>query len=355
MTMATRPIDVQRRLVELGRIRLGEKGEKGEPRKRTTFRVTSASRSHLEAVARVYGGTVRPWQGAPDEGMFEVATESAELDILIPPTLAAYSQAYELWAGGAATRRCDGVTESLSGQPCICAAQGLHGADRKPPAGCDLTTRVSVMLPKVPGLGVWRVDTKGWNAATTLPATLELLGAMARGGWVPAVLRMEQRSRKVRADGKVLTRRFVVPVVDIPEATIGQMMMEGTALPALPERGRVPRPELPAGPPPPAETGFSMQPEGRMTASTRPARPAPAAVVDQPSPTRGAAATEPSRRVDSDGVIHEDPFDLASEPLPFAPDEVPMRCSGQEKALGQCVRPTGHDGLHRNATNETWR
>lgn len=55
--LAVRPIDVQRRLVELGRIRLGQKAPgKGNPQRLETFRLTSASRSLLEAAAAIYGG-----------------------------------------------------------------------------------------------------------------------------------------------------------------------------------------------------------------------------------------------------------------------------------------------------------
>ena len=48
-----RGLGIQRRLVELGRIRLGEKGSRGEPKKLTKFRLTSASRPLLEAASRI--------------------------------------------------------------------------------------------------------------------------------------------------------------------------------------------------------------------------------------------------------------------------------------------------------------
>src|SRR3990167_828405 len=171
-------LPLEHRPSELGRIRLGEKGPNGAPRRLTTFRLTSASKKLLESAAALYGGTVKPWPDAPDEGYWQLHTEASEMDILIPTALRTVTQAYELWQGGTCERRCDGVTEQVSGGPCLCDPNART---------CQVTTRVSVMLPKVPGLGVWRLDTKGWNAATTLTATLELLGAMAQGAWVPAV------------------------------------------------------------------------------------------------------------------------------------------------------------------------
>lgn len=75
------------------------------------------------------------------------------------------------------------------------------------------------------------LTTSGWMAATTLPSTLSLLARMTSGEWIPAVLRAEQRSKKVRdpQTGKVTTNRFVVPVLDLPGATIRQLV-EGAGL-----------------------------------------------------------------------------------------------------------------------------
>ena len=74
----------------LGRVRLGEKGPKGEPKRLDHFRFTSASKELLESVAGKYGGTVKDWSGAPEEGHFELLTEATELDIVLPPV---FSQA----------------------------------------------------------------------------------------------------------------------------------------------------------------------------------------------------------------------------------------------------------------------
>jgi hypothetical protein len=229
-----RGLNVQRRLVEIGRIRLGEKGTKGEPKKLSKFRLTSASRNVLEAAARVYGGTVRSWQGAPDEGMWELFTETDTLDIMVPPVLNAYSQYYEEWSGGTCNLRCDGRWDSINEVEC---AHGDH-------EGMKVTTRVSVILPKLPGLGVWRLETHGWNAAATLPSSLDLIGATR--AWIPAVIRLEQKSSRTRDEKtkRVLVRRFVVPVVDLVGASFGELLASGGATDAYAE----PAPALGAGP-----------------------------------------------------------------------------------------------------------
>lgn len=259
--MAIKPYLVQRRMMELGRIRLGEKGSKGEPRKLTTLRFTSASEALLQAIAVKHGGTVRPWVGAPDEGYFEVTTESNQVDVILPPVFsdtdgaptAPYSQFFELWSGGGCQRRCDGETELLSGKPCACAAKvEAQGEDARE---CKVTTRVQLMIPDVPGIGVWRLESHGYNAAVELPGTLEvLLLAAAEHKFIPAVLRIEQRTKKVPGEG---TRRFIVPVIELPGVTVRQLASGDVPLainaPAAPVAGK---PALPAAGPLPDDPSF---------------------------------------------------------------------------------------------------
>jgi len=225
-------IGVQRRLAELGRLRYGEqatnKQGKRFPRALTHWRLTSASRELLEEAAAIYGGKVRAWEGAPDEGMFELLSTSAELDVLLPPVLSnddgtptyPYSQAYELWDGPTLARRCDGSTATvrkgrgLELVSCLCNPEART---------CSVVTRVTVMLPRLPGLGVWRMDSHGWSVATQLPGTLELLSiAAAQRRFVPATLRLESRSRKVRDEqGNHLSNVRVVFDVAFPDGEAG--------------------------------------------------------------------------------------------------------------------------------------
>jgi hypothetical protein len=259
--MAIKPYVIQKRMMELGRIRLGEKGSRGEPRKLTTLRFTSASRALLEALARKHGGEVRPWAGAPDEGYFEVTTQATQIDVILPPVFSdqdgspttPYSQFFEAWSGGGCQRRCDGETELLSGEPCLCAPavadQGEEGRT------CKITTRVSMMIPDIPGIGVWRLESHGYNAAVELPGTLEVLMlAAADHKFIPAVLRIEQRTKKVPG---AATKRFIVPVLELPDVTVNQLASGQVPLainpPTLPPTEK---PALEAAPQMPVENGF---------------------------------------------------------------------------------------------------
>jgi len=195
-------IDLQRRLVEVGRIRMGKKGDKGQPQKLATWRLTTRDKPRLDAAAELYGGTVVPW--AERDGEYELICETDELAILVLPGQA-LSQWYELWSGGGCQRRCDSEREIITDSACICDSED---GERK----CKPTTRLSVMLPDIPGLGTWRLETHGYYAAIELSATASMLEqATARGQLIPARLCIDQRSQV--KDGQ--TKRFAVPVIDL--------------------------------------------------------------------------------------------------------------------------------------------
>lgn len=246
-------LTLQRQLRELGRIRTGnqvaftdQKGKtRSRPAKLETFRLTSESRELIEAAATAYGGTVVPWNNG-GSAEWEVITASAVLDIVVPPGQPV-SQWYELWSGGGCQRRCDGITNVLTMQPCSCPAdveQRLELA--KNGEACKATTRLNVMLPALPDLGVWRLESHGFYAAVELAGAAEILAmATARGSLIPARLRLEQREKKV--PGKP-TNRYAVPVIEFVETRMGdlQLLASGSGSPALGAGERPARPALPA-------------------------------------------------------------------------------------------------------------
>jgi len=202
------PIVLQRRHAELGRIRLGEKipvgtAGKSRPAKLETFRFTSPSAGYINDLAELYGGEPREWDnnGKPE---WEVYSEAKSIPVIA--VRGGMSQWLEHWSGGGCQRRCDGEREILSDSPCLCATEDRERV-------CKPTTRLSVMLPELEAIGVWRLETHGWNAAAEIPAVAEL--AQFVGDLVPANLHLVER-RSVK-DGK--TSRFVVPVLDLQIGT----------------------------------------------------------------------------------------------------------------------------------------
>jgi hypothetical protein len=116
------------------------------------------------------------------------------------------------------------------------------------------------MLPDIPGLGVWRVESHGYNAAVELPTTLEVLVAAAREHkFIPAVLTIQQRTKKIPGEG---TRRFIVPAITLPNVTVQQIANGNAPLALNAPQPNPPRPELPAAAALPADAAFAEVEEG---------------------------------------------------------------------------------------------
>ncbi len=200
-------IALQRRLREAGRIRIGEQvvaaNGKKRPAKLDSFRFTSSDKLSMDSIAEVCGGEVKPWEGAPVGTQWELYAETTTLDVIVPPVDLAFSQFFELWSGGGCVRRCDGQTNLITDKPCVC--------DPDEPE-CKPTTRLGVILTAVQGIGMWRLETHGWNAASELTGAIEVLRIVQNGGrMIPARLMLEQRQSK--KDGK--TFNYAVPVLDL--------------------------------------------------------------------------------------------------------------------------------------------
>jgi hypothetical protein len=225
-------LTLQRRSRELGRIRIGQQvatGTEGKmrPAKLEQFRLTSASRPLLEKAAALYGGEVVEWNNN-GSAQFEVFTTSTRLPVLVPPQ--PVSQFFELWSGGGCQRRCDGERELLTDQACLCSPDP---EDRQ----CKPTTRLNVVLRDVEGVGVWRLESHGYYAATELPSTAEFLAQQA--GYIAGWLSLEART--VLRNGK--TKRFAVPIIEV-DVTPAAIMAGGTGPAALAAAPATPAPSV---------------------------------------------------------------------------------------------------------------
>ncbi|MEV4179889.1 hypothetical protein AB0J28_00400 [Streptosporangium canum] len=228
-------IELQRRMRQLGEIRIGHTVDTGRvsdktgrairrPEKLNIFRLTSASRPLLEQVADLYGGEVREWapqNGGPKE--WEVYTQADRLPVLVPPR-EPVTQWYEQYKGSKCVRRCDGVTEQKSDKACLC------NPDQR---ACQITTRLNVMLRNVPGLGVWLLTSHGYYAAVELPEVAQFLAATR--GYVDAWLTMEEK-QVVRDDGQ--TARFMVPKLDVQVTPAQLLAGEGGIAPEAVGQGQ---------------------------------------------------------------------------------------------------------------------
>lgn len=299
-------IDLQRRLAEIGRIRIGQQvtsaNGKSRPAKLDTFRLTSADRNRIQQAAQLYGGAVSKW-AAPAGQQYEVITTADALPVIVPPADMAFSQNYELWAAGGCQRRCDGVTEDITEGPCLCDPDARD---------CNIHSRLSVMLRDLPGLGVWRIDTQGYYAAVELQGAVEIIRVAAgRGQMLPATLRLEQRMTKRAGE---TTKRYAVPVLDI-EVSPGQLIAGAAAFDA----GTI------AIEPPPIIAGTGEYASHNPQGSAAPLTPVPAAADDGPPSVADQIKPKPRKRragsttVPATGLAPRTAAQVG-QPLPAAPD-----------------------------------
>jgi len=256
-------LKAQRLTYEVGILRTGVRRPDGAPMTIDTFRFTSASRAAIAAVAEMYGGTARPWDNR-GHAQHEVITEAHELLVTVPPDIGSISMWYEMWTAGGCQRRCDSEKEQKSGSPCLCAPLLLkvpeedRGKERarlaglKTPKACALMTRVSVILPDLPDVGTWRLNTKSYFGTLGLVYKLRIMeAARAQGVFLPARLWIDHQSHVT--DGQ--TRRYPVPVLELlntPRQIATGQLEGGLAAQLPPAPGEQPRAITSGAPRPPA-------------------------------------------------------------------------------------------------------
>lgn len=275
-------LDIQRRGQQIGRLRIGQQvprkdnPNKMRPARLDTFRFTTQSKVAADAIAELYGGTVKGWNNE-----FEVITGQSAIAVTVPPRDQVVSQWYEMWNAGGAIRRCDSRVEQISGKACLCphaadptdtaeverqALERVRLSKMNPPQACKPVTRISVMIPDLPGLGVFRLDTHSYYAAVEIGDAAELMQkAREQGVFLPAVLRIEHRQRVAGGE----TKRFPVPVLEVMatfrQIASGQLEAGGLAA------------QLP---PPPAEQRRAIT-SGKPTQNPTPSAALPEAPPDE--------------------------------------------------------------------------
>jgi hypothetical protein len=263
--ITTRIKGLDRRLMPIGRIRFGDRqgtskaGKTGTMQMLERPRMTSSDQPLLERAATLYGGTVRPWLNAPPgPRQWELYIEADAVPIIIPP-IEALSQCYEVWSAKGCLRRCNGeqITHAYDlkevGQPCVCPTDvDERIALANEGKACKLTTRISCMLPDLPGIGLWVIETHSYYASLWTAGMVELLETLAKQGRIcEAMLRIERQTRK----GRHGTRNFAIPAIVPHELTprqlfapeLHQALHPGETLPMLP-----------AAPPAPLEDNIAL-------------------------------------------------------------------------------------------------
>lgn len=246
--MGSRILTMKRQAAELGRIRTGttEPSSKGgtRPARSQHFILTSHSRAYIETAAALYGGDVEPWTPNGQRiSQFRVITKTSEL-LAVLPTGDPLSQSYEMWTGGGCARRCDGQTEQITRTPCVCLAR--YGEDWHrlgPDTVCRPTSRINVMLPDMPDVGVWRLETHSYYAADVLAGVMDTVLQATEGRKLMPV-RMWIEQRKVVREGK--TKQFPVVMVVPNVQRLRQALTGGISTAAALEQSSLERPAIEA-------------------------------------------------------------------------------------------------------------
>ena len=220
-------VALQARARRLGEIRLGDKAPSGYPVSLDTFRLTSAAKGLLDQAAVLWGGEVRPWQpnerGAPK---WQLVTETSELPVVVPPTDPESVTFYELWSAGGLQRRCNGEYIVSKGEtiPCQCDPDNRE---------CSMVTRLSLMLPDLPDIGIWTLSSTGYYAATEIAMSIEIVmhAAQTTGLLPKATLAIEHREIKRPGQG---VKKFVVPVLRFADTLSTFLDIDDAGAVALP-------------------------------------------------------------------------------------------------------------------------
>ena len=221
--------ELQPRLRRVGKIRLGHKvaGETKEGKKYTRpdklefFRFTSADKSSLEHVAKMYGGEVRPWADEP--GQFELISTSNEVYIELLPGQT-FLPSYEFYNAGGRLRKCDGVecemvvNGEMVYKPCVC--YGIANEKDK----CSFIQRLDVKLAGTTNLGIWTMETSSMNAAREMPTMIAALLAAAQGSLALCILALEFRETKVPGEK---TKQYYVPTLRVRQGMAADLAARG--------------------------------------------------------------------------------------------------------------------------------
>jgi hypothetical protein len=250
-------IDLQRKMAEKGRIRLGEK-EGNRPVKlgAGTAKLTSPDKATIADAAERYGGTT-PEPFLDTQWATKVPFP---IPVIVPPGDMAFSQWRELWGNGFCKRRCDGQRETISGGPCLCDPDPQRRE-------CKDTTRLSVMLPDLQGLGLWRLESHGYYAAVELAGAIGAIQDLAPSTLVRGTLSTVARTAtKFDKNGNPQTYNYVVPTLDLQDVRLSELMApagDGISVQIETRPGLTPVPvsELPAGPAPSVRDQIEAVPE----------------------------------------------------------------------------------------------
>jgi len=207
------PIMTQKRHKQVGELRIGQVVNK-QPQKLDTFRLTTEAGYVAEHAAKFFNSTAVRVTLANGKEVWEIMTHVSEMRVTIPPGDVVIDQWFKMYSRAGCLRKCDGLIEQFTQQPCMCPADPMERKElAKDGKACKPNTSLRVILPDLPDLGVWKLVSNGDNAAVDLGDTAEML-IQARDAGVYLDGYLSVRERESRMPGRQ-TYKFCVPVLGI--------------------------------------------------------------------------------------------------------------------------------------------
>lgn len=188
-------------------------------------------------------------------------------------------------------------TKEVIRREVLCAGQGCPEFQRR---ACRRLLNLQFLLPEVPGLGVWQLDTSSINSILNINNAVELIRAVCgRVRMVPLVL-----SVKMELHGPAGGQQMPVPVLHLNSTATLAEIQQAAALP--PTRALLPAPEPPEEEPAPDDL---YPTEVLDKAEAAAAAQAPSPPPESPFQPPTAEAAQPPRAPDEE-LFPSDPREV---------------------------------------------
>lgn len=199
-----------KRLPRLGKIKLGKKQKTS---KGTEYPVQTRYFVCPEEIQSVYG------------------KEPTELDIMFPlnDVEIVFPQYMKLY--GKTGLKCKGDGRNAMAMIGGVLKEKTCTPGAKECQGCKPIGTLNVLLPKVPGFGVWQIWTSSWNSIVNLNSSIDMIRAMTGGkiAFIPLQLQLQEHNATVtKEDGSQFQKKVYVMTLNINQ-TMGQFYNQYSA------------------------------------------------------------------------------------------------------------------------------
>lgn len=191
-----------KRLPRLGKIKLGKKQK---TQKGTEYPIQTKYFVCPENIQEIYG---------PEPQELDIMFPLNDTEIVFPQYLKQYGKTGLKCKGDGKTAMAM-IGGILKEKTCTPGASEC--------AGCKPIGVLNVILPKVPGFGVWQVWTSSWNSIVNLNSSIDMIKAMTGGkiAFIPLKLKLQEHNATVMKDDGSQFQKVVYVMTINTDTTMG--------------------------------------------------------------------------------------------------------------------------------------